>query len=143
MTLPRTPSAPSWWGERTGFFRVAPEAPKPPPLTDTRIIFFDFDRSDIRPEFRAIVSAHGEMLADMPNARVRLEGHADERGSREYNIGLGERRANAVRNFLEAEGVADSQIATLSYGEERPAMAGADEEAWAANRRVEILIRNP
>ena len=115
------------------------EAPKPPPLTDTRIIFFDFDRSDIRPEFRAVVTAHGQMLADMPSKRVRLEGHADERGSREYNIGLGERRAQAVRQALMLAGAKSSQIETRSYGEERPLDPGHTEYAWSQNRRVEFV----
>ncbi len=114
------------------------EPPAPPPLTDTRLIFFDFDKSDIRPEFREIVAAHAALLADT-GGKVRLEGHADERGSREYNIGLGERRAQSVRQALMLQGVQGSQISTLSYGEERPLDPGTGEYAWSQNRRVEIV----
>ena len=110
-----------------------------PKLTDTKLLYFAFDRSDIRPEDRAIVAAHAEWLSDNPRQRVRLEGHADERVSREYNIGLGERRAQSVRQALMLQGVSGSQIDTLSYGEERPAVTGQGEFAWSQNRRVEIV----
>lgn len=115
------------------------EQPAEPDLRDTRIIYFDFDRSDVRREDRAVVAAHAEWLADNPGQKVRLEGHADERGSREYNIGLGERRAQAVRQALMLSGVSGSQIETLSYGEERPAVRGSGEFSWQQNRRVEIV----
>ena len=104
-----------------------------------RTVYFDFDRDEVKAEFREIVAAHGRYLASNPAARVRLEGHADERGSREYNIGLGERRAQAVRQALLLQGAGASQLTTVSYGEERPAMTGSDEESWAMNRRVEIV----
>jgi len=104
-----------------------------------RLVYFDFDNSEIKGEGITVVAAHGKYLAANHDTRVRLEGHTDERGSREYNIGLGERRAQAVRRALLLQGAADSQISTVSYGEERPAMPGHDEEAWAKNRRVEIV----
>ncbi len=104
-----------------------------------RTVYFDFDRDDVKAEFRDIVAAHGKYLAVNPQARVRLEGHADERGSREYNIGLGERRGQAVRQALLLQGAGASQLATVSYGEERPAVTGSDEESWSLNRRVEIV----
>lgn len=104
-----------------------------------RIVYFDYDRDELRPGDAAIVSAHGRYLADNPNVRVRLEGHTDERGTREYNIGLGERRSQAVRRALLLQGVTETQLSTVSYGEERPAAAGSDEDAWAQNRRVEIV----
>ena len=107
-----------------------------------RIVYFDYDSSDIRPEFVEVVAAHGRFLGANTRIRVRLEGHTDERGSPEYNIGLGERRAQALRRALLLQGVADAQIATLSYGEERPAVAGSDENAYAKNRRVEIVYIN-
>ncbi len=107
-----------------------------------RIIYFDFDNADIRPEYRDIIAAHARRLATSAALKVRLEGHADERGSREYNIGLGERRAQAVRRALMLLGVGEGQIATVSYGEERPAVEGSDEAAWAKNRRVEIAFVN-
>jgi peptidoglycan-associated lipoprotein len=105
---------------------------------NVRIIYFDFDNADIRPEYRDTIAAHARRLSGTTQ-RIRLEGHTDERGSREYNIGLGERRAQAVRRALMLLGVSDPQIATVSYGEERPAVQGSDEEAWAKNRRVEIV----
>jgi peptidoglycan-associated lipoprotein len=104
-----------------------------------RIVYFDFDRDEIKAEFRDIVAGHGRYLAANPNVRVRLEGHADERGSREYNIGLGDRRAQAVKQALLLQGAGASQLTTVSYGEERPAATGSDEESWALNRRVEIV----
>ncbi len=109
--------------------------------TADRIIYFDFDRSDVRGDYVEVVAAHGRFLAENPGARVRLEGHADERGSREYNIGLGERRAQAVRQLLMLQGASDGQLSTVSFGEERPAAIGSDEETWALNRRVEIVYQ--
>jgi peptidoglycan-associated lipoprotein len=108
----------------------------------SRLIYFDFDSSEIRPEFSATLAEHARVLTQNPTVRVRLEGHTDERGSPEYNIGLGERRAQAVRRALMLQGVADAQISTVSYGEERPAVQGQTEEAWAQNRRVEIVYLN-
>jgi peptidoglycan-associated lipoprotein len=108
-------------------------------LLAKKIIYFDFDSSEIKGEGTDIASAHAKYLASNPSLRVRLEGHTDERGSREYNIGLGERRAQAVRRALLLQGAADAQITTVSYGAERPADAGHDESAWAKNRRVEIV----
>jgi peptidoglycan-associated lipoprotein len=104
-----------------------------------RVVYFDFDRSDIRGEAQQILSCHAKYLVDRPSAAVTLEGHADERGSREYNIGLGERRAQAVRRALMLQGVTEAQITTVSYGEERPSVQGSDESAYAKNRRVELV----
>jgi peptidoglycan-associated lipoprotein len=104
-----------------------------------RTVYFDFDSSEVRGEGTDIVAAHAKYLASNGGMKVRLEGHTDERGSREYNIGLGERRAQAVRRALLLQGAAESQVSTVSYGEERPAAAGSDEAAWAKNRRVEIV----
>ena len=109
-------------------------------LLAKRVVYFDFDSSEIKGEGTDVVAAHAKYLAGNAGARVRLEGHTDERGSREYNIGLGERRAQAVRRALLLQGAADAQISTVSYGEERPAVAGHDEAAWAKNRRVEITV---
>ena len=108
-------------------------------LLAKRTVYFEFDSSEIKGDGTDIVAAHAKYLAANHGARVRLEGHTDERGSREYNIGLGERRAQAVRRALLLQGAADAQISTVSYGEERPAAAGHDETAWAKNRRVEIV----
>jgi peptidoglycan-associated lipoprotein len=103
------------------------------------IVYFDYDRAEIRAEFVPIVAAHAKFLNGSSGRRVRLEGHSDERGSREYNIGLGERRAQAVRRALMLQGVTEAQITTVSYGEERPAMQGSDESAYSKNRRVELV----
>lgn len=107
-----------------------------------RLVYFDFDSSEIRPEFVAVIAAHAHALAANASIRVRLEGHSDERGSPEYNIGLGERRAQTVRRALLLQGVAESQVVTVSYGEERPAVPGQTEEDWAKNRRVEFVYLN-
>lgn len=104
-----------------------------------RIIYFEFDRSDIPTQYLDVLSAHAEYLIANPNAKVRLEGHADERGTREYNIGLGDRRAQSVRRILVFQGVANDQVSTVSYGEERPAVEGSSEDAYSRNRRVEIV----
>lgn len=108
----------------------------------TKIIYFDFDSSDIKPEFVDVIAAHARVISGNASIKVRLEGHTDERGSREYNIGLGERRAQAVRRALLLQGVAETQVSTVSYGEERPAVTGHSEDAWAKNRRVEIVYIN-
>jgi peptidoglycan-associated lipoprotein len=106
------------------------------------VIYFAFDQSEIRAEDQATLERHATKLANDSRASVRLEGHADERGSREYNIGLGERRSQAVRKLLLIQGASASQISTVSFGEERPAAFGSDEESYALNRRVEIKYSN-
>jgi peptidoglycan-associated lipoprotein len=103
------------------------------------IVYFDYDRAEIKPEFVPVVAAHAKFLNGSATRKVRLEGHSDERGSREYNIGLGERRAQAVRRALMLQGVTENQITTVSYGEERPAVQGSDESAYSKNRRVELV----
>ncbi len=108
----------------------------------TNIIYFEFDSSELRPADTDVVARHAVQLAGNSNLRVRLEGHADERGSREYNIGLGERRSQTVRRMLLIQGASISQISTVSFGEERPAAMGSSEADYAQNRRVEILYTN-
>lgn len=105
------------------------------------VVYFEFDRSEVRSDFNAMLAAHGRYLASDPSLSIRLEGHADERGSREYNIGLGENRAQAVRQILLLQGVSAAQLSTVSYGEERPAAFGSDEESYGLNRRVELVYR--
>jgi peptidoglycan-associated lipoprotein len=112
-------------------------------LLAKRVIYFDFDSSEIKGEGNDVVAAHAKYLASHASTRVRLEGNTDARGSREYNIGLGERRAQAVRRALLLQGATESQLATVSYGAERPAVAGNDEAAWEKNRRVEIVYLAP
>lgn len=103
-----------------------------------RVVYFDFDQEALRPEFQAAMACHAKYLRDRPSARITLEGNADERGSREYNLGLGERRGNAVSSALQANGGSGSQLTTVSYGEERPVCTDSSEDCWARNRRVEI-----
>jgi len=103
-----------------------------------KVIYFDFDKSEIKPEFAAVIAAHARNLSSHPNVHMKLEGNTDERGTREYNIGLGERRAQAVRRALMLQGVAESQLTTVSFGAEKPAADGDNEAAWAQNRRVEM-----
>jgi len=119
----------------TGRWTGSPLDDPASPLS-TRMIYFDFDRSEIRSEYVDVLRAHAAYLVDNPSITVMVEGHGDERGSREYNIGLGERRANTVLRFFEAEGVNPAQINTISYGEERPAEFGHTEAAWSMNRRA-------
>jgi len=112
-------------------------------LENNLIVYFEFDSSEVRSDFNDMLGAHGRYLAANPSLTIRLEGHADERGSREYNIGLGERRAQAVRQLLALQGASSSQLTTISYGEERPAVFGSDDEAYSLNRRVELVYPNP
>ena len=105
----------------------------------TRVVYFDFDQAMIRPEFTAAMACHAKYLRDRPSARMNLEGNADERGSREYNLGLGERRGNAVSSALQANGGSTGQVSVISYGEERPVCTESTEDCWARNRRVEIV----
>ena len=104
-----------------------------------RVIYFEFDSSDVSSEAREIISAHAQNLSQNGSLSVVLEGHADERGTREYNIALGERRAKAVKQLLVVQGVQSSQIQVISFGEERPAAVGHSESAWSLNRRTELL----
>lgn len=103
-----------------------------------KVVYFDFDQSVIKPEDKVTLDAHAGYLINNASAVIRLAGHADERGTREYNVALGERRANAVKRYLTLKGVSSSQLSTVSYGEERPAKRGHDESSWSMNRRVEL-----
>lgn len=107
-----------------------------------KVVYFEYDSFEILPEYRDLIRAHSQYLASHGRTRVTLEGHADERGSREYNIALGERRAEAVKRLMAAEGASSPQLRTISYGEERPVVTGSGEEAWALNRRVELVYGN-
>jgi len=126
-------------GARAGGAWTGNALDDPNGLLASRTIYFDFDQSTIRSEYVDVLRAHASFLVTNRGSSVLIEGHADERGSREYNIGLGERRANAVKRFLEAEGVDPVQINTISYGEERPLALGSDETSWAQNRRAELV----
>ncbi|HOY23868.1 MAG TPA: peptidoglycan-associated lipoprotein Pal [Cellvibrio sp.] len=125
---------------------TTPPAPTPAPVVEApapvvkevaNVVYFDFDKYDLTPEARAILLAHAEKLKGSSVA-VRLEGHADERGSREYNMALGEKRAKAARDFLVLQGVKAASLEVVSYGEERPVATGQEETSYSQNRRVEI-----
>src|SRR5690606_759178 len=103
-----------------------------------RVVYFDFDQDSLKSEFAAIMACHAKYLQDRPSARITLAGNADERGTREYNRGLGERRGDAVSSALQGNGGSASQLTVISYGEERPACADSSESCWSQNRRVEI-----
>jgi peptidoglycan-associated lipoprotein len=126
-------------GAGAGSSTLTPQQQALAALKTKNVVYFDYDSSEIASQYLSVVAAHAAYLVKYPTAHVRLEGNTDERGSREYNIGLGERRAQVVRKALLAQGVADAQITTVSYGEERPAAPGHDEAAYAQNRRVEFV----
>lgn len=111
----------------------------PQSLLAVRIIYFEYDSSDVKSEDRATVETHANYLLANPNTSITLEGHADERGSREYNLALGERRAQTVQRQMTLLGASPSQIRIVSYGEERPAIDDHDDYSWSQNRRVEII----
>ncbi len=129
------PDTGSEWSE-------APEAEKPAPVRATQVelksVYFDFDRYDIRADARPVLRADAAAIADV-SGTVTIEGHCDERGSAEYNLALGERRANAVKRYLVDLGVSSSKLRTVSFGEERPAVQGHDESAWRYNRRADFV----
>ena len=106
------------------------------------VIYFDFDQSTIKPEFRSALNGHAAYLSQNPSAKIVLEGHADERGTREYNIALGERRGNAVSRYLVVQGVSIEAIEVVSFGEERPVNSGSDSASLSENRRVEVRYVN-
>lgn len=117
------------------------------PLTDPnnilskRSVYFDYDSNVVKDEFRNLVQAHTRYLIDNKTARVRLEGSTDERGSREYNLALGQRRANAVKKIMVVLGVPEARLETISFGEEKPRAPGHDESAWSQNRRTDIVYQ--
>lgn len=126
----------------------ASAAPAPVPVpaeallpSNARFVFFEFDRSEIRPEFLPLIERHARRLANDRDLRLALEGHADERGGAEYNLALGQRRAEAVLRALVAAGAQESQLEALSFGDTRPLVPGHDERAWSQNRRVEVKDR--
>lgn len=125
-------------GYNTGGQYTPAELNNPASILAQRVIYFDYDRSEIKPEYMNIINAHAALLAAYPNLRVRLEGHADERGSREYNVALSERRGYAVLDYMQLKGVGVNQLDVIGYGEEIPAAFGHNETAWSKNRRVEI-----
>ena len=111
------------------------------PVGVARIIYFDYDSYTIKPEFQSLIDGHARFLKANPQRRVSIEGHTDERGGREYNLALGQKRSEAVRRALGLLGVNDAQIEAVSFGKEKPAVPGQGEDAWAQNRRAEITYR--
>ena len=107
-------------------------------LLSQRIVYFDFDSFVVKDEYRPMLEAHAKVLSANRSKRMMLEGHTDERGGREYNLALGQKRAEAVLKSMVLLGVQDNQLEAVSFGEERPAVQGSDEAAWAKNRRVEL-----
>ena len=104
-------------------------------------VFFDTDRSELKPQARSTIEALAAWMNEHPSVALTVEGHADERGTREYNLALGERRANSVRDYLVALGVSSNRLGTIGYGKERPAVPGSNESAWAQNRRAVFVVR--
>lgn len=145
-TLPPGPGGPvdpGPGGPGTGDGTARPGSPehfRQNVVSDT--INFDFDQYDIDARARQILDSQAQWLTQYPNTRISLEGHADERGTREYNLALGDRRANAAKNYLAARGVSPSRITTISYGKERPIALGSDEASWAQNRRAVTIVIN-
>jgi len=145
----RSPGTPGAAGERPGVSTVdltskpAPsdiaELKDPASPLSKRSIYYDFDKFDVKEEYRPLVEAHAKYLREHPQAKVLIQGNTDERGSREYNVALGQRRADGVRRLLVLLGARDSQIEAVSLGEEKPKAEGSNEEAWAQNRRSDIL----
>lgn len=111
------------------------------PAGVARLVYFDYDSVAIKPEFQGLIEGHARFLRANPSRRIAIEGHTDERGGREYNLALGQRRSEAVRRALGLLGVADNQVEAVSFGKEKPAATGADESTWAKNRRAEITYR--
>jgi|SRR5436190_1427115 peptidoglycan-associated lipoprotein len=111
------------------------------PANVARIIYFDYDSYVIKPEFQNLIEAHARFLKANNGRKVAIEGHTDERGGREYNLALGQRRAEAVRRSLGLLGIPDTQVEAVSFGKEKPAAPGSDEASWAQNRRAEIVYR--
>jgi peptidoglycan-associated lipoprotein len=126
-------------GSDSGGSATALDSDREANLMDNTIIYFAFDSADLDSQSSALAKQHGAYLAENPGVKARVEGHADERGSREYNLGLGERRAAGVQSVLLVQGASASQLSTISFGEERPANTGTGDSAWAKNRRVEIV----
>ncbi len=133
--------APAGGGSMTSADLNARRGPDPIPTNLPRIIYFDYDSFEIKPQFQSVVQGHAQYLSANKERKVVLEGHTDERGGREYNLALGQKRAEAVRRALTVLGVADAQVEATSFGQEKPAVAGSDEAAYEKNRRVEFTYR--
>jgi len=120
---------------------LGPEFNDPNNPLSKRTVYFMLDSSEVMPDFIPVIAAHAQYLIANPSQHITLEGNADERGSREYNIALGEQRAKSVASMMKVKGVSENQLQLVSYGEEKPAALGNDESAWEQNRRVEIVYQ--
>ncbi len=118
------------------------ETSLPKPVLSFQEVNFDFDKFDLRADAREILANHARSLKENPEVMLKIEGHCDERGTVEYNLALGERRANAVKNYLVTYGIEPTRLQTISYGKERPLDMRSNEEAWAKNRRAAFVIRH-
>jgi peptidoglycan-associated lipoprotein len=124
---------------RTGAVSPFAALKDPNNILSKRSVYFDFDKFDVKPEYRPLVEAHAKFLRDNPSAKMLVQGNADERGSREYNVGLGQRRSDAVKKMLTLLGAREDQIEAVSLGEEKPVCTGHTEDCWAKNRRDDML----
>jgi peptidoglycan-associated lipoprotein len=143
---PAAPATPRTSGAPTGNVNARPEAQRavdpfsdPSNVLSKRSVFYDYDEYTVKAEYRPVIEAHAKYLKANPNARVGIEGNADERGSREYNLALGQKRAEAVKSLFVVLGVPERQLETTSNGEEKPQGMGHDESAWAKNRRSDLV----
>lgn len=134
-------------GQQGGAAAVAPVTIDPNantaqgPVGVERIVYFDYDSYTVKPEFQSVIDGHARFLKGATQRRISIEGHTDERGGREYNLALGQKRAEAVRKSMAALGVSDSQMEAVSLGKEKPKATGHDEAAWAENRRADIVYQ--
>lgn len=139
-----TPTRPQPQGSGVGSNQVAPVAiggTGNAAATLDRVVYFDYDSFVVKEDFRSLIESHAKVLASNKGKRMVVEGHTDERGGREYNLALGQKRAEAVAKSLALLGAGDAQLEAVSFGKERPAVAGSDESAWAKNRRAELKDR--
>jgi peptidoglycan-associated lipoprotein len=150
QTLTPAPTPPATGGAQSGAatnrdvqsVQVDPSAnASAGPPNAGKVIYFDYDSFAIKPEFQTVIDAHARYMAANPNRRMAIEGHTDERGGREYNLALGQKRSEAVQSALRLLGVKDNQAEPVSFGKEKPATSGGSEEAWSRNRRAEIVYR--
>lgn len=111
------------------------------PVGVARIVYFDYDSYTLKPEYQSLIDGHARFLKANPQRRISIEGHTDERGGREYNLALGQKRSEAVRRALNLLGISDNQVEAVSFGKEKPAVSGSGESVWAQNRRAEITYR--
>jgi peptidoglycan-associated lipoprotein len=138
-TPPSTATAPSTTTRPSQPGTVAGNPLRDPSnILSKRSVYFDYDSNVVKDEFRPLVQAHSRYLTDKRDSRIRIEGNCDERGSREYNLALGQRRAESVKKIMTVLGVSDGRVETVSFGEEKPVAAGHDEKAWTQNRRADI-----